>query len=279
MTGQRDAGRQTADAGDAAPRTPRVYSRQEETRTLGPFVASLPMYARPQTAAAEAAFWAELRATCDSAPDALSAPDDLAAHWRAPGLVFSQACGLPLRAGLLEHVALLGTPDYGLPGCPPGYYNSVLVMRANDPRDPVRDREGLRVAVNGFDSQSGWTALLTSLGAVPGDFDAVLESGAHAVSAKMVREDRADLAAIDAQSWRMMQRHDPDAGALREAARTEPTPGLAYICAAGLPAGLRPDPMRAFDRLSPELRQTLGLRGVASIGAEAYRALPLPPRP
>ena len=82
------------------------------------------------------------------------------AGWTDPGLVLGQTCGLPFVRELAGRVALVGAPDYGLPGCPPGWYRSAVVVRADDPREALAGFRGARLAVNGSDSQSGWGAIL-----------------------------------------------------------------------------------------------------------------------
>ena len=246
---------------------------------------SLPMYDRPETREATAAFWRAIRSDLairapglDALPDRLRVPTDAMAHWRDPALIFSQTCGLPFRKHLHPQVVLCGTPDFGLPGCPPGHYNSVLVMRRDDPRGPD-DWPVMTLALNGFDSQSGWAAPFAHAQARGVHFCTHHVTGAHRASARAVLDGAADIAALDAQTWRMMRRWDDWTAGLREAEHTEPTPGLPYITAAGRHSGHRPDPAAAFAALAPEHRATLDLRGIVALPEEFYTALPLPPDP
>jgi len=92
-------------------------------------IASLGMYDRPETMAANDRLWAlvrdGLRARGIAAPEALTR--GAGAYWQAwedPALVLSQTCGFPYRAKLHGKVTLVASPDYGLQGCPPGYYCS-----------------------------------------------------------------------------------------------------------------------------------------------------------
>jgi ABC-type phosphate/phosphonate transport system substrate-binding protein len=172
---------------------------------------------------------------------------------------------------LHSHVQLVATPDYALPGCPPGYYNSVILAR----RTPVPTRPS--IAINDPLSQSGWAALhrwLTDQGLTHG---AVLVTGAHAQSARAVAEGTADLAAIDAQSWRQLLRFDGADPAL-EIARTHPTPGLPLITAQD-PAPLRTALAQALDRVGADILADLDLAGVVQIAQAQYLAMPLPPNP
>jgi len=247
--------------------------------------ASLPMYDRPETRDQTDRFWAltrdALRDQGIPAPDALTRdvanPWDL---WQSPDLLLSQTCGLPLRARLHDKVQLVATPDFALPGCRPGYYSSVLITRAAHADTPMDTLLRGRIAINEGLSQSGWGALFryaADLGMTPAR---PILSGGHAFSARAVLEGRADLAAIDAQTWRLLCRHEPDLARLVERDRTRPTPALPLITA----KRRDPDPLlaaleQALSVLPQSDRDTLGLAGFARIPLAAYMALSMPPNP
>lgn len=126
-------------------------------------IASLGMYELSGMAGANDRLWAlirdGLRARGIAAPDGLTRGE--VAYWDAwqsPDLVLSQTCGFPYRARLHDKVTLIGTPDYGLPGCPPGHYCSVFVARKDDPRVTLDQFDGTALAYNEPLSQSGWAA-------------------------------------------------------------------------------------------------------------------------
>jgi ABC-type phosphate/phosphonate transport system substrate-binding protein len=215
------------------------------------------------------------------APDALTrdfaSPWDL---WQSPDLLLSQTCGLPLRARLHDKVQLVTTPDFALPGCAPGYYNSVLITRAEHSDAPMATLLKGRIAINEGLSQSGWGALCRYAGDLGLTPARPILSGGHALSARAVLEGRADLAAIDAQTWRLLLRYEPDLMALVERDRTTPTPALPLITA----KGRDPEPLilalnTALAALPDPDRQTLGLAGFARIPLADYMALPVPPNP
>lgn len=241
-------------------------------------IAALPMYDREETRAATDRLWsaiaARLSANGFEAPDRLTRGADAWAIWRAPDLLLAQTCGLPYRARLREAVTLVATPDYALPGCPPGHYRSVIVARPG----ALPDRP--RLAYNEGLSQSGWAAALDwALGAGL-RFGGLLRTGAHAASIAAVAQGRADLAAIDAQTWRLACRHGAVPAGLHEIARTAPGPGLPLIAAAGLDAEALAEAVEgAIAATMPDDRAALGLAGLARIPAEAYLALPIPPSP
>lgn len=247
------------------------------TATDPEMIAALSMYDRAPIRAANDALWSAirdaLRARGIAAPQTLTRHDDVWAIWRDPDLILAQTCGLPFRARLHGDVRLVATPDYDLPGCAPGHYNSVVIAReARLPRAP-------RIAINDPLSQSGWAALqgwMVEQGLVLGP---VIVTGAHAASARAVAEGSADLAAIDAQTWRLLLRHE-GADPMLEIARTAPTPGLPLITSlAHDPAPIRAALTEALGALRPATLSALDLRGFVQIDAAAYLAMPLPPNP
>ena len=243
-------------------------------------IASLPMYDRTETRTANDRLWQGVRAKLGQGPDHLTRSGDVWDHWQSPDLILSQTCGYPYRARLHGRVTLVGTPVPDLPDCPPGYYYSVFVARADDAREMPGDFATARFAYNEALSQSGWAAPQTYAAAHGFAFSNPVQSGAHRASARAVAENRADIAALDALSWRMMTRYDPFAASLRVLARTAATPALPYITAPGR------DPVAIFDALSSAIsglsdddRKTLGISGLIWIGPEAYLAQPDPPPP
>lgn len=249
-------------------------------------IASLGMYDRAETAGANDRLWAairdRLRASGVAAPDALTRGDGAYwAAWQSPDLVLSQTCGYPYRARLHGSVTLVGSPDYGLPDCPAGYYYSVFIARADDPRDLAALAQA-RFAYNEALSQSGWAAPQTHVAALglpplrPG-----LCSGGHRLSALAVAEGRADLASIDAVTWALMLRHDPWTAQLRVVGHTQPaTPALPLIAGLGADAGLYATAISAaIAELDQTDRDTLHLRGLVRIDAADYLAVPTPPTP
>ncbi|NBO20395.1 MAG: hypothetical protein EBU97_00195 [Rhodobacteraceae bacterium] len=249
-------------------------------------IASLPMYDRAETAAANDRYWALIRAGLGErgidAPMALHRGDGpLIDDWQRPDLVLSQTCGLPFRAVLSGRVALVGTPDFGVTGCAPGYYRSVLVVRADDPRDAPAALSGAAMAYNDGLSQSGWAAAQNWAAEMGLQFRAGPRTGSHRASAQMVATGGADFAALDAVTFALICDHDPDlAATLRVVGMTPPTPGLPYICAPGQDVGaLRAAIEGAIPQLTAADRRTLRLRGLVQIPASAYLAIPTPPLP
>ena len=248
-------------------------------------IASLPMYDAADCGLANDRYWVlvrdGLRAAGLAAPDGLSrGMPDFMAHWQRPDLVLSQTCGYPFRAVLHGKVTLIGTPDFGLPGCPPGYYQSLFVVRVDDARADVAAFRDARFAYNDAMSQSGWAAAQTHAAGLGFRFKPALQTGGHAQSARAVLDGMADIAALDAWTWELVQRNQSGMDRLRVLGGTEPTPCLPYIAALGV------DHRRVFDALAGAIaaldasdRALLGIRRLLYIPAPAYLAVPTPAPP
>ena len=244
-------------------------------------IASLMMYARPELAGAHDRFWAmirdALRDTGIPAPETLSQDAPEFSVWTDPGLVLSQTCGMPYRLWLHRRVTLVGTPDYGLEGCAPGEYRSAIVVRADDPRERVEQFRAARFAFNVPFSQSGFAAPYAHVRPIGFWFQNRLQTGAHRQSALAVAEGRADIAALDAVTWRLLQRFDPVARHLRVLDWTAPTPGLPLITSPRNDGEIVLGAVRgALGSLSPSDRDELGIREVVTIPRECYLAVPNP---
>lgn len=239
-------------------------------------IASLPMYDRPEIAAATDRLWAgirdHLRADRIAAPDRLTRHDDIWAQWTAPNLVLSQTCGLPYRAHLRDKVTLIGAPVHA--DMPAGMYHSVIIARPG----PLPDAP--RLAVNDALSQSGWANLHDWLMTRVQPHGSVMMSGAHRASVQAVAEGRADLAAIDVVTWGFIQRFDDMARALEVLDTTPPVPALPFIAPAKAePARYGNAIAGAIAELRQQDRDDLNLHGLQVLPITAYLDLPNPPPP
>ena len=214
-------------------------------------IASLPMYWRAETADLWRDFWRVLQSTARAEgcalPD-LTAPEDLPVdwvqHWSAPDLALSMTCALPLRTALRDRVTYVGTLGFGLPGPAGHYYSRVLINRplweARRGKQPI-DTPGLCLAYNGADSQSGWAvSQLASPFKRPLRFTRYLRTGSHWASVRAVAEGRADIAFVDAVTWRLIKRYDTGLDGAQLLGRTGSSPGLPLITA----RGTDPEPLR-----------------------------------
>ena len=238
------------------------------------------MYDRPELRAAHAAFWDQIRSELGYGPQELSTPTDLPAFWRAPDLVLGQTCGLPFRSYLWPDVNYVCTPDYGLPNCPKGYYNSVILVHNTGPLHEISDLSRRTFAYNEALSQSGWAGPITYLNMLGIHLGAGRMTGAHLNSITAVIDGTADVCAVDAQTYRLFQRYDPRADLVREIGRTTPTPALPMICSlhydpAPIAAALR----NGLSKLTSQHRQDLGIERYVMLDVATYRYVNTPPSP
>lgn len=244
-------------------------------------IASLPMYNRPELIAEINLFWDLIREGLTRAgiksPSKLDQNADLFETWLHPELVLSQTCGLPYRLKLHGQTTLVGTPDFGLTGCPPGYYQSLFLVRRNDERKKLIDFSDTVLAYNEKGSQSGYAAPQTEAHSQGFEFTKLFQSGAHELSARLVAEGSADITAVDAVSWRYMDHFDDMSADLKILAKTTPTPGLPFISARG---ARQPELFKAIEialqKMPRTAKQRLGMQGLVHIPAEEYLSVPNP---
>ncbi|BDA83481.1 phosphate ABC transporter substrate-binding protein [Aureimonas sp. SA4125] len=210
----------------------------------------------------------------------LTLPEDLPSHWTAPNLLLSQTCGYPLTHGLEGRVQIVGTPCYDAPGCEGPLYSSAFVVREGDPAETLADCRGRRVAFNSRDSQSGYNSLRRAVAPLAEGtpfFAAAIESGAHRRSMDLVRDDVADLAAIDCVSFALASDAGSTAG-LRILGVSSSAPGLPLITAADAPPQTVARLRRAFSAAcaDPALsahRAGMRLSGFEVLPLAAYRTI------
>ena len=245
-------------------------------------IASLSMYARPETAAAIGNLWAltleNVVAAGVDAPVVLTQNTDPMSVWTDPALVLSQTCGMPYRKFLHGKVQLIGTPHFDLQECPAGHYFSVFVVRKEDPRKSLAEFDSARFAFNEENSQSGFAAPLNHAAPLGVTFGDRIRSGGHTKSAEMVANNTADIASLDAVTWKLIKRYDSFASNLRVLERTNPTtPALPFITSlANDPVVIRTAFATALKTLPDEQKQTLCLLGLTQIPATDYLCIPNP---
>ncbi|MEM7121967.1 MAG: PhnD/SsuA/transferrin family substrate-binding protein [Pseudomonadota bacterium] len=201
-------------------------------------IASLPMYLLPQIEGATAAWWQGLarafRAVgIQDVPDRLEQVPDRWRQWSSPDLLLSQSCGYPLRHDFADHLQPVATPCYRADGCDGPTYLSVIVVAEDSPAAVIADLSGKRAAINGWDSQSGMSALRAVVAPHHENgrfFGEVIETGSHRDSMAAVQTGKADVAAIDCVSYALALRHAPDkAAGLRVLTQSPAVPALPYV--------------------------------------------------
>jgi len=174
-------------------------------------IASLPMYDWPELRGATDAFWDAIRMKLDAngipAARCLSrgASDD--AYWTAPDLLLGQTCGYPLATSLKGKVRYVATPVYSVEGCEGPKYSSAIVVN-NDSMQELPTLAGSTFAYNSKTSLSGYRAMRAMFGEPEAFFTKTIKSGGHRNSAKMVADGSAEVAAIDAVCWDMLQKFE-----------------------------------------------------------------------
>ena len=152
-----------------------------------------------------------------------------------------------------------------------------MIVRAGDP-DP-RPGDAPAFALSDPMSNSGWDAPQEWARENAVAIRPVLVTGSHRESLRAVAEGRADLAGIDAVTFRNLLRWEPDAARVRVVGRTRSTPGMSFVTAAANdPAPIRAALGEALADLPREVGQVLGLWGMVTLPPEAYER-PLPPPP
>jgi hypothetical protein len=239
--------------------------------------ALLPMYALPEMAAANAAFWAAVRQEVPGLPEHLSpAPPHLPAAIE-PATIFSQMCGYPLQTLFGGQFFLLGTPLYDFPGCTAGpdgmpTHRSFIITASTAPFASIADLRNRIFAVNGYDSNSGMNLPRRMFADIAGGakfFSGVIVTGGHLNSMAAVARGGADAAAIDCVTYGFCTQYRPELTAqLRILAETPASPAIPFITSSTTP----PETAAALTQAlqSPALRDALRGLHITAI---------LPPRP
>lgn len=244
-------------------------------------IANLMMYQRPELVEAHDRYWKLIRKGLSDAgiesPEALSQDAEEFFVWKHPELVLSQTCGMPYRIWLHDKVALVGTPDFGVTDCPAGYYRSAIVVRNDDPRTELPAFSDSVFAYNQTFSQSGYSAPYWHTKPMGFWFENRLHTQQHLLSAKAVAGGCADIAALDAVSWRNIVRYEAIAKNLRVLDWTEPTPSLPLITAIGNNTNSIFDAVQeAISALHEDDKSLLGIVKLVSIPKKDYLAIQNP---
>ncbi len=233
---------------------------------------------KPATDALWDAIYRQLKANGIDAPEHLSRTGADEDHWLAPDLLLGQTCGYPFSTILKGKVQYVATPVYDVEGCQGGYYSSAIVTHLNSDI-ALEDMGGTKFAFNSTQSLSGYRTVRAMIGE-PDTFFATLEdSGGHRNSARMVAAGHADVAALDAVCWHLLQKHEPETAAqLKIIGWSALYPALPLITATGTNSATA-DRLRtvlgnvftSLDLLSA--RKPLAIIGCTTIKASEYSRL------
>ncbi len=199
-------------------------------------VAGLSMYDWPEVQKHNDELWEmivqSLKKRNISAPQHLAREKDHYEIWLATDLLIGQTCGLNAIRELQGRVEVLGALDYGLEGCKPGQYRSVIVCRADDKAQIVEDFVNKTAAINSDDSYSGYGALLATVNSFVEKgkfFEKTIICGSHRQSMKAIANKQADVAAIDEVVWNLGFDYEPAVDRLRVIGKTQPMPAPPLI--------------------------------------------------
>jgi ABC-type phosphate/phosphonate transport system substrate-binding protein len=193
----------------------------------------LAMYTAPPRVADASTAW--LKRICQLlGVEHLGSPDlELAQAWLSPHLLLAQTCGYPLMTRLRGEVRLIGRPVYALPNSANGDHCSLLMVRADDPRQDLAGFFGSVGLVNGQDSNSGMNLLRHALAPLQQGgrfFSRAHITGSHRQSLRGLQDRIGDLAAIDSVTYDYLARdHSDELAGLRILARSASSPCLPYI--------------------------------------------------
>jgi len=217
-----------------------------------------------------------------SVPDCLTRDTALASIWKDPALVLTQTCGYPLKLEYADTLRAVAVPVYRAEGCVGHQYSSAIVVRSNESGQGLVDYSDRRFAANSIDSQSGFNCIRAKLAqsCAPSPFFAtILWTRGHRSSLQALREQRADIAAIDAVTLALLRQYaSTEMAGLKVIEYSELTPGLPYATrynASTLTYTRTGDALltAASNPSAASLRKALLIDSIKLIDSNAYEAI------
>ena len=150
-----------------------------------------------------------------------------------PCLWFGHTCGYPLMTSLRDTLTPICVPTFDVAGCDHTYYSSLLIVPENSQINSPEESNGLRAVINNSNSNSGMNVLRHSVATYHQQgtfFSEIKISGSHLQSLTEVANQRADIAAIDCVSYRLIEDTWPELTArVRSIGFTAKTCGLPFV--------------------------------------------------
>jgi ABC-type phosphate/phosphonate transport system substrate-binding protein len=242
--------------------------------------AELAMYTAPPRIAEASAAW--MSRTCQLLGiERLVEPDlELSQLWLSPQLKLTQTCGYPLMTRLRDQVRLMGRPVYTLPNSAAGNHCSVLMVRADDPRQDLAGFFGSVGLINSQDSNSGMNLLRHALAPWQQGgrfFSRAIITGSHRQSLRGLQDQAGDLAAIDSVTHDYLARDNSDElSGLRILMRSVSSPCLPYITARNTSAAEAEQIRLAMNQALAELpavATTLAIAQVLAASEDDYQPI------
>jgi len=178
---------------------------------------------------------------------------------KEPSLILGQCCGPDLFEDYAVKTVPFAAPVISAYEVTPGHYFShIVTSKSAKLKNP-------RVVINNRTSHSGYTAAKLWLDARNIKHYSMYESGSHYNSVRELQAGRADLAAIDALSWRFLDTHD-----LQIVDNSEPALAPPFI--AGLESTIPSDLIRPIlDKALRHYGKALGITGLIPVTKDDYR--------
>jgi ABC-type phosphate/phosphonate transport system substrate-binding protein len=250
-------------------------------------IASMPWYDLPDIKHATDQFWLVVsnhlrRNGIPGVPSTLDRSTPISQQWRNPRLLLTQACGYNVVNDCAGWLRVLATPCFTAPGCTPGHYRSLILVREDDSIEKLADLRGKVCALNSVSSHSGSNSLLRLIAPfrVDGGFFGSLKvTGAHVNSVRAIKAKEADVAAIDCVTFELLKRHRPDTlDGLRTIATTEEAPAPPYVTRRTADRDLVERISSALsaafeDPAGKSAREDMLLGGIVQLSLETYDAL------
>lgn len=205
---------------------------------IGMLIASFPMYNIPEIWDAQSAFWKGIathlvREGIEDVPSELSLGQPLTKLLSDENMFLSQCCGYDVVRGYRDTLTTLATPVFDVSECSGCEYSSLIVVSEDCQYHDVLEMRGGSAVANGPESHSGMSALrhLVAPKNIDGSFfGSVKYTGGHMQSLELIQKGRADVAAIDCVTHKLLERYRPDAIAgTRILGRTFFAPAPPYV--------------------------------------------------
>lgn len=158
-------------------------------------------------------------------------------------LLMLQYCGFPYVTEWREQLRPFACLHYDAPHCAGTMHRSVIVVRKDYTAESLADMRGSRVAINGYDSNTGMNLLRHAVAPLTEGkpfFAEVRETGAHVESLRAVVSGEADIAAIDCVTFAFIGDYLPEfTQAVRVLDVTAESPALPLFVPATLPQAMQ----------------------------------------
>ncbi len=243
---------------------------------------TFPMYVFPHVRRAMRDFWkavdGELEARGVVTFPVRARHSGLLCGWFIPkNLKLMQYCSYPYVTKLRKRgkLAPIACFDYNIEGVEDAKHASLIVVRHDSPAQSLEDTRGLRVVINGTNSNTGMNLLRHAVAPLADGkrfFRKVKKSGAHAASMRQIIKNKADVAAVDPLSYAYFKDANPKLAAkLRIIGKTAFGPTLPLFVPIHTPQEVREHIIAAFaaviadEKYTSLVHDTLHISGVKAI--------------